>query len=248
MASGLLVVALGKCTRLLEYLPLEPKVYEFSVVFGKSTDTLDAEGNVVAESGVIPSESQLIDALKGFTGWIEQVPPQYSAIKIGGTPAYRLARRGVDVAMKPRVVTIYAVELRGYDKDEKRADFTVSCSAGTYVRSLAVDVTKAADAGAEGFVSRLRRTRTGRFDLSMAANFQSLPDAINYIIDAEDAVNPTQKVVIDDRLKAEVSSGRAVVIDRREGGTLIAFDGAGALSAVLKRVEGNRYHPVKVFN
>ena len=251
MASGLLVVALGKCTRLLEYLPLEPKVYEFSVVFGKGTDTFDAEGNVVAESGVIPSESQLIDALKGFTGEIEQTPPRYSAIKIGGTPAYRLVRRGVDVAMKPRAVTIYAVDLCGYDKGEKRADFSVSCSAGTYVRSLAVDITKAADAGAEGFVSRLRRTRTGRFDLSMAVNFQFLPDAINYIIDSKDAFNPTQMVVIDDRLKAEVSSGRVVAADGWEpggAGALIAFDGAGALSAVLKRVEGNRYHPVKVFN
>jgi hypothetical protein len=82
----------------------------------------------------------------------------------------------------------------------------------------------------------------------MAVNFQFLPDAINYIIDSKDAFNPTQMVVIDDRLKSEVSTGRAVIIDGREGDTLIAFDGAGALSAVLKRVEGNRYHPVKVFN
>jgi len=234
---------------LLEYLSLEPKIYEFSVIFGKSTDTFDAGGNITAESDIIPTESQLIGALQRFAGEIEQIPPRYSAIKIGGTPAYRLARKGVDVAMKPRPVNIYSVDLCGYDAGGKRADFTVSCSAGTYVRSLAIDVTKAADAGAEGFVSRLRRTRTGRFDLSMAVNFHSLPDAINYIISAKDAFDPALTAVIDDRQKAEVSNGRAVAIDGRDSGdTLIAFDGAGALSAVLMRDGGNRYRPVKVFN
>ncbi|MCL2181882.1 MAG: tRNA pseudouridine(55) synthase TruB [Chitinispirillia bacterium] len=255
MASGLLVVALGRCTRLLEHLSLEPKIYEFSVTFGRSTDTLDAEGNVIAESSVIPSSERLAGVLKNFMGAIEQTPPQYSAIKINGTPAYKLARKGVDMEMKSRSITIYDLAMCGYDISEKRADFTVSCSSGTYVRSLAADIVKAADVNAEGFVNKLRRTRTGRFDLSMAVDYQHLSDSINYIIDAGAAFDDPQKVVIDDAQKAEISKGRKIVINSTnpvvgKGGPesiLIAFDGAGSLTAVLKRVDGDKYHPEKVF-
>jgi tRNA pseudouridine55 synthase len=253
MASGLLVVALGKCTRLLQYLDLEPKVYEFSVIFGKSTDTLDAEGEVTAENDVLPSEDLLTDVLKNFRGTIEQIPPAYSAIKINGARAYDLARKGADAEMKPRAVNIYSVNLCGYDKDERRADFAVSCSAGTYVRSLARDI--AQTAGALGFVNKLRRTRTGRFDVSMAVGFESLKssdfasdDARNYIINANDAFDDDDKVIITDKQKSDISYGRKVLIDR--GGSndvLIAFDETGSLSAVLKRVDGNRYHPENVF-
>jgi len=248
MASGLLVVALGRCTRLLEHLSLEPKIYEFSVTFGKSTDTLDAEGGVVAESDIVPSADRLAGALKNFMGAITQIPPRYSAIKINGTPAYKLARRGVDVEMKSRTVNIYGLDMCGYDAGAGRADFTVSCSSGTYIRSLAIDILKAADAGAEGFVNRLRRTRTGRFDLSMAVDYQHLPDAINYIINAGDAFDDSQKVTLCDTQKEEISKGRKVVINNTgPGDVLIAFDRDGVLSAVLKRVDAGLYHPEKVF-
>jgi tRNA pseudouridine55 synthase len=253
MASGLMVVALGKCTRLLEYLPLEPKVYEFSVIFGKSTDTLDAEGNVVAESDVIPPEDQLIDIIKNFTGEQQQIPPQYSAIKISGTPAYKLARKGEDVEMKPRVVNIYSIDLRGYDGNEKRADFIASCSSGTYVRSIARDIAKAA--GAEGFVNRIHRTQTGRFYLSAAIDYQSLSspdtdprDITKYIAGANDIFGAAEKTVITDEHKKHISNGKKITLDKTvSGDTLIAFDGAGQLSAVLKRADGDCYHPQKVF-
>ena len=254
MASGLLVVALGQCTRLLEYLPLAPKTYEFSVTFGQSTDTLDAEGDVTAESDILPSADALTAALKKFTGEITQIPPRYSAIKISGVPAYKLARKGVDVEMKPRNVTIYNIGMTGYDAGGKRADFTVDCSAGTYVRTLAADIVKAADAGAEGFVSELRRTRAGKFNLSQAINFSHLRDAVNYIITPSGAFDDSVKLVITESQKAEISKGRAVAVNNRlaesageRGGALIAFDEEGSLSAVLKRVDGDRYRPEKVF-
>ncbi|MDR3012787.1 MAG: tRNA pseudouridine(55) synthase TruB [Chitinispirillales bacterium] len=251
MASGLMVIALGSSTRLLEYLSLEPKIYEFSVTFGRSTDTLDAEGDVVAESAVIPPESRLIDVLKNFTGSIEQIPPRYSAIKIDGARAYDLARKGVEVEMKPRVVNIYAIEMCGYDGGEGRADFTVSCSAGTYIRSLARDIVKAADINAESFVNRLHRTKTGRFDLSMAADYASMSDAENYIIDTGSAFGDDEKVIIADRQKIDISRGREITIDgidkNKIGDILIAFDESGFLLAALKKIDTNRYHPQKVF-
>jgi len=248
MASGLLVVALGRCTRILEYLSLEPKEYTFTVAFGAGTDTLDATGNVTAMSDVVPSFDRLTDAIKRFSGKIEQLTPRYSAVKIGGTPAYKLARRGDSVPMKPRTVNIYSLEMLGYDADERLAEFAVGCSGGTYVRSLAADIVKAASADAEGHVSRLRRTRAGRFNLSMAVKYETLRDAKNYFINVADAFDPKQRVIVTDNQKADISFGREVVIDGRESGdVLIAFDAGGAPAAVLKRSRGDHYHPNKVF-
>jgi tRNA pseudouridine55 synthase len=232
----------------LEYLPLEPKEYEFTVTFGASTDTFDAEGEITARSGVIPSRDELTGAMKSFSGEIRQVPPQYSAVKVGGVPAYKMARHGVSVDIKPRAVSIYSLEMRGYDAGAGVADFVVSCSGGTYVRSLAVDIVKAAGVGAEGHVSRLRRTRAGRFDLSMAIDFGQLAAAKNYIIVPAAAFAPCVKVVINGEQKADVSKGREVALGGSGGGSvLIAFDEAGGLAAVLKGAGGGRYRPDKVF-
>ncbi len=247
MASGILVVALGRCTRLLEYLPLEPKEYEFTVTFGTGTDTFDAMGKVVANSDVIPSRERLIDVINDFLGETEQTPPRYSAVKIGGTPAYKMARNGVSVDIKPRIVNIYSLEMRGYNVDEKSADFAVSCSGGTYVRSLAVDITKTANANAEGHVSRLRRTRAGRFDLSNAADFGNLSAAENYFINAASAFDKDMTIVVTDEQKADVSKGRDIVLSKNFGDVLIAFDKFGMLAAVLKKNDEDRYHPDKVF-
>ncbi|MDR2578265.1 MAG: tRNA pseudouridine(55) synthase TruB [Chitinispirillales bacterium] len=253
MASGLMVIALGKCTRLLEYLSLEPKIYEFSVIFGQSTDTLDAEGAVIAESGVLPSENQLKNILKNFTGEQQQIPPKYSAIKISGTPAYKLARKGEEVEMKPRAVNIFSIDLRGYNGDNKQADFIVSCSSGTYVRSLARDIAKTA--GAEGFVNRIHRTKTGRFDLSAAIDYQSLNnpdtslhDLTKHIVGAIDAFDITEKTIVTDDHQKHIKNGKKIILDKTVlNSTLIAFDESGQLSAVLKKADGDWYHPQKVF-
>jgi len=247
MASGLLVVALGQCTRLLEYLPLEPKEYEFTVTFGTGTDTFDAMGKITASSDVIPSRDILVDVIKDFCGKIEQIPPQYSAVKIGGTPAYKMARNGVSVDIKPRIINIYSLEMRGYNVDEKSADFAVSCSGGTYVRSLAVDITKAANINAEGHVSRLRRTRAGRFNLSNAANFGNLSAAENYFINAASAFDKDMTIAVTNEQKADVSKGREIVLSKDLGDVLVAFDESDTLVAVLNRTNGDRYHPDKVF-
>jgi tRNA pseudouridine55 synthase len=248
MASGLLVVALGRCTRLIEYLALEPKEYEFTVTFGASTDTLDATGNIVARSGVIPLRNELIDAMKPFLGEITQVPPQYSAVKVGGVPAYKTARGGGSVDIKPRIVNIYSLEMRGYDADGGRADFAVACSGGTYVRSLAAGIVKAAGGSAEGHVSKLRRTRAGRFDLSMAVDFERLANAKNYFIEVAAAFDADMRAVVSGDQKKAVSMGREIALGEAGlGDVLLAFDEAGALAAVLKRASGSRYRPDKVF-
>jgi tRNA pseudouridine55 synthase len=246
MASGLLLVALGNCTRLLQYLNLEPKVYEFSIKFGQSTDTLDAEGSVTASSGVCPSRQQLINIAKQFIGEQEQLPPLYSAIKIGGKPAYKFARQGVDVSLAPRSITVFSLELVGYDDGEAQADFVVSCSSGTYVRSLSRDIIKAA--GAEGFVNKLRRTKTGLFNVDKSVDYQNLENASNYITPPHEAFDDSQKVILNDEQKAAVFFGKDVELDcGRNEDFLIAFDKDNELTVVLRKADG-KYHPERVFN
>jgi len=246
MASGLLLAALGNCTRLLQYLSLEPKVYEFSIKFGQSTDTLDAEGNVTASSDVFPSRQQLTDIIKKFIGEQEQLPPIYSAIKIGGKPAYKFARDGVDLELKPRFITIFSLELSGYADDGTQADFIVSCSSGTYVRSLARDIVKGA--GAEGFVNRLRRTQTGLFHVGQSVDYENLENASNHLIPPHKAFSDDQKVILSDDQKAAVFHGRDIELDcdQREN-LLIAFDKDNELAAVLRKAD-EKYHPERVFH
>jgi tRNA pseudouridine55 synthase len=157
-ADGLLVVLAGRMTRLCPLASDMDKEYVAAVFFGKGTDTLDPEGKVVAE-GPLPTRAALEDALHGLRGTIQQIPPAYSAVHVGGKRAYKAARAGVALAIPPRQVTIYKLELLDWSGAE--AVLRISCSKGTYVRALARDL--AQSLGTCAFVSHLRRTRIGGF-------------------------------------------------------------------------------------
>lgn len=160
MATGLLVVGVGRATRLLRFLGELPKLYEGSGQLGMETDTLDAEGEVVRESPVDVSEDDLRSTIGTLVGEIEQVPPAYSAVKVGGEKLYRSARRGQAVDAPPRKVTVYSFELLAFDPPAS-FDFSVRCSGGTYVRSLVADVGSRLGCGAH--LTSLRRTAIGPF-------------------------------------------------------------------------------------
>lgn len=159
-ATGLLVVCLGRATRLAEYLTAHEKVYVGEVVLGSETDTGDAEGQVVAR-GEVPELDEAIRSRVAarFTGRIGQVPPSYSAVKVGGRRAYDLARRGEAVELAPRTVDVF--DLRLDWAGEGRLRMTVRCGPGTYVRSLARDLGRELGCGAH--LAALRRMRSGRF-------------------------------------------------------------------------------------
>jgi tRNA pseudouridine55 synthase len=163
-ATGLLLVGVGRATRLLRFLGDLPKVYEGRGILGVETDTLDAAGTVVRTSGVSAGERDLRSAMAGLTGDIEQIPPAYSAVKVGGERLYRSARRGEQVEAPPRRVHLDAFELVGFRAPA--FDFTVRCSAGTYVRTLVADVGRELGCGAH--LERLRRTAIGPFDVASA--------------------------------------------------------------------------------
>jgi tRNA pseudouridine55 synthase len=190
LASGVLPIALGEATKLCGRMLDATKAYDFIIRLGEETDTLDQEGEVVATSAVRPSRKQVEAVLGRFTGEIEQVPPAYSAVKIGGKAAYARTRAGEVVELKPRTVTIHSMslqdpgEMRDPPCQEQSRDCAIaldelalSCtvSKGTYIRSLARDIAHAL--GTLGHVSYLRRTRAGPFSLEQAISLDFLEEA-----------------------------------------------------------------------
>jgi tRNA pseudouridine55 synthase len=188
MATGLLLIGVGRATRLLRFLGEFPKLYEGTGVLGVETDTLDAEGEVVHEAPVDVDGGRLRTAMERLTGDVEQVPPAYSAVKVGGRRSYEAARRGEPVEAAPRRVHVYEFDLRRYEPPS--FDFLVRCSGGTYVRSLVAGVGQALGCGAH--LTALRRRAIGPFRVEDATR----PDAPGPLLPAERAVEHLAKVTL----------------------------------------------------
>jgi len=163
-ATGVLPLAFGEATKLIPYLEGTQKTYEFTLKFGTTTTTDDTEGEICSTSDKIPNQDEIEKILPQFTGEITQIPPKYSAIHINGERAYDLARRGKEFEIPSRKIKIYELLLKDYRKDKKEADFEVTCSKGTYVRTLGHDI--AASLKSCGHLTSLRRTKNGFFSLS----------------------------------------------------------------------------------
>jgi tRNA pseudouridine55 synthase len=165
LATGVLVLCLGTATRLAEYVQRMPKTYRAGIVLGARSDTDDADGTVTpSPAGTPPTLAELMDQVRTFVGTIEQVPPAFSAAKVTGRRAYSMARRGEDVHLAARAVTVYAIAVHGYTYPQ--LDVEVRCGRGTYVRSLARDLGQRLGCG--GYIASLRRTRVGCFDVAAA--------------------------------------------------------------------------------
>lgn len=162
-ASGVLPIAFGEATKLIPYVTDGSKEYEFTLKFGVTTDTLDLTGKITSSGGITPSKEQILSVLPSFIGEITQIPPAYSAIKIAGQRAYDLARQGQNVTIPERQITVYDLQLLDILPDSQ-ASFRVSCSKGTYVRTLGADI--ALKLGTCGYLTSLRRTKCGKFSLS----------------------------------------------------------------------------------
>ena len=195
LASGVLPIALGEATKLCGRMLDASKVYDFTVAFGVETAGLDAEGDVVATSAVRPTPAEVQAVLPRFTGPIEQVPPAYSAIKIDGRRAYDRARKGETVEMKARAVTVHALALRtGEGRELDSVTLTAHVSKGTYIRSLARDIARAA--GTVGHVTMLRRTKAGPFTLDHAISLDKL-NAFGQGAAQSDVILPLEAGLVD---------------------------------------------------
>ncbi len=173
MATGMLLVVIGKATKLQDALMSDDKVYTGTLKLGIETNSQDADGEVVAEHSIEGvSEEQLCEAFEHFLGAFEQIPPMYSAVKINGVPCYKLARKGQEVERKARPVTVHRYEISRIDLHTGEVDFLVHCTKGFYVRTYAHEIGQRLGCGAH--LTALRRTHSGQFDLSRALDVPTL--------------------------------------------------------------------------
>lgn len=241
-ASGLLLIAIGNATRLLQYIPGEPKTYQFGIHFGSQTDTLDSEGEVVYSGGRVPDQLSVYNILKNYCGKIMQVPPAYSAIRVNGVRAYKMARSGIEPELHSREIEIYSIGLLDYDQTLAQAQIQVTCSGGTYVRSLARDIS--IDLGTYGFASFVHRIGIGAFDIENAISADQLNDAEKNIIPLR-KIFTNNVLSITEEQKADVLYGRDLTLPNIDTDRVFAFCGEEFV-AVLNRVTVSLFHPATV--
>ncbi|MBN9565155.1 MAG: tRNA pseudouridine(55) synthase TruB [Alphaproteobacteria bacterium] len=252
-ATGVLPIALGEATKTVPYILQAHKVYEFSIVWGIETDTDDIVGRQLARSTVIPTAEAIAASLPLFRGKIQQVPPQYSAIKVNGDRCYKLARQGIKVAIPSREVEVYEFEiLKG--AGEAETWFRVHCAKGTYVRSLARDLAQSLEA--LGCVNRLRRVQIGKIDVQNAISLDylknlghSLGQGHGFIL-IPDALDDIPVIHVDQETARGLIKGRAVAVNFdgacQPGQVILCCFRGEALA--LGMTEGQKLYPKRVFN
>lgn len=176
LATGVLPLCLGEATKVSQFLLDSDKAYRARIKLGVRTDTADIEGEVIAtaDAGAV-TEAQIKSALTQFEGDIEQVPPMYSALKRDGQPLYKLAREGKTVEREPRSITVYSIELTGFDPQSQELEIEVDCSKGTYIRTIADDLGQIIGCGAH--IIALRRLKAGVFTLADSQSLEELEAA-----------------------------------------------------------------------
>jgi len=250
LATGILPLAIRAATKLAPYITDSRKSYVGSIELGVETDTLDAEGQVLrTHEGALPDEGAVAEALTGFEGEIEQVPPMYSAVKLSGVPLHRLAREGKHVERAPKKVRIDRIELVSYRSP--LVELSVECSPGTYVRTLADDLGRQLGCGAH--LRNLRRHRSGPFVLKAALTPDQLAEAAEsgkieqYLIPAVDVLG-LAVVQLGPEEARRVKHGCEVGASAKlaAGGRVAALEPSGELLAVMEVLPGRRLKPLRV--
>lgn len=247
LATGLLVVFVGRATRAVEFAEADSKEYLAGLSLGVSTDTQDITGNIVAESAALPDEAALREALGRFIGDIEQIPPMYSAIKIGGKKLYELARRGESVERAPRKITVSAIDIAGRDGDDYILN--ISCSKGTYVRTLCSDIGEALGCGA--CMSSLRRTRAGVFSVDDAHSLADIEAAVregrlsDIILQVDTLFTSFPKLTVSQSAAKRLKNGNIIKISAEDGEYKVYSDSDEFL--LLGRVECGKLKTIKSF-
>lgn len=251
-ATGVLPLAFGEATKLIPYLEGNEKTYEFNLEFGSSTTTGDIEGEILETSPKIPLKKDLIEIIPNFIGEISQTPPKYSAIHINGKRAYDLARNGQDFEIPKRTVTIKNLELKDYNKQTKTASFIVTCSKGTYVRTLGEDIAKSL--GTLGHLTSLRRTKSSFFKLSDTILLEKLKNIL-YTTPAKDVVLPVETFLCDitvialtDSEASKLKRGQAIENKHNFMSKSICAGLFNNKLVALVEVRDSFLSPIRVFN
>ena len=250
---GVLPIAVGKATRMVEFMQDEGKVYEGEITLGYSTTTEDASGEVVAETLVLnPLDEKLVDeAIASLTGPITQIPPMYSAVKVNGRKLYEYARAGKEVERPERQVTIYSFERTSpicYEDKLARFTFRVKCSKGTYIRTLSVGLGE--KLGYAAHMSHLTRTSAAGLQLDDALTLNEIEEKVqagelDFLHPLEIGTGDLVKVNLTPEQAEEVRFGRFIELEQMEN-QLAAFEGEKLLAILEKREQ--LYKPRKVFS
>ncbi|WP_102400681.1 tRNA pseudouridine(55) synthase TruB [Haloimpatiens massiliensis] len=206
MASGILPVCLGKGTKIIEYIMENHKVYITKLKLGVITDTYDREGRIIEEKNIENiSEERVREVINSFVGEIDQIPPMYSALKVGGKRLYELAREGIEIERNARKINIDSIEI--LDIDIPYVKFKVACSKGTYIRSLCYDIGKSLSLGATMW--ELERTENGPFKKENSQLLSTLDsnNVEDYCISIEDALNKYPKLVVKENTATLLRNG-----------------------------------------
>ncbi|WP_049618235.1 MULTISPECIES: tRNA pseudouridine(55) synthase TruB [unclassified Streptococcus] len=251
--TGVLPIALGKATRLIEFMQEEGKIYEGEITLGFSTTTEDASGEIVEKRAVSTdlSEAQLDAATAAFIGRIIQIPPMYSAVKVNGRKLYEYARAGQEVERPQRQIDIYSFERASsiaFENDCARFSFRVKCGKGTYVRTLSVDL--GAKLGYPSHMSKLERTGSAGMSLEDALTLEQITEKVaeddwSFLQPIENGIGDLAKVELTEEQVKEVQFGRFFPLEKQEEDRLAAFYD-GNLVAILEKREAV-YKPNKVF-
>ena len=258
LATGILPIALGEATKTVPFLMDADKTYRFTVAWGASTASFDRDGAVTATSPPRPGHDLVAKAMTAFVGEIEQIPPDFSAVKVNGARAYDLARQGSPLDLAPRKVVIHAARLTGGDRDH--AEIEVECGKGTYIRSLVRDLAVALDACAH--VSALRRTRVGAFTEERAVGLEFIERMcdtgapLEALLPVETPLDDIPAVAVTTEDAFRLTQGRSIVLLPRQVETLrAALSASRTVSALhsgrivaLCEMRAGRLNPTRVFH
>ena len=233
MATGVLPICVGDATKIAQFIIEATKAYDATLKLGATTDTLDADGKVLETRPVPPINAEVLErALSKFRGTIQQVPPMYSAIKIGGKRLYELARAGEEVERAPREVTVFELVLRDFTADEVK--LSVRSSKGFFVRSLAADLGEGLGCGAH--LTALRRTQSGPFTLAQAVPLTGIADA--KLVTMSDALRDVPELKLSSAEAGRVRHGGLVEVAPSLTGVHRVIDPSGLLLAISEAVKG----------
>ncbi len=251
LASGILPIGLGEATKTMPYIVDASKEYAFTVQWGTATDSDDKEGTITETGGRIPERAEIEAILSDFTGAIEQIPPAYSAIKIDGQRAYKLARDGQEVELKPRTVEIQSLTLTECNVETSEASFHVTCGKGTYVRSLGRDIAKAL--GTCAHITVLRRVRVGPFTLDKAISLEKLEElghsarAADTLLPITTALDDIPVLAVTEMEAQEIKFGRSFPASKaKQDGTYVLM--ADDVPLALAEASDDIIRPLRVFN
>lgn len=243
IATGVLVLCIGKATKLVDIITCEDKEYEATVKLGILTDTLDVEGNVIKTSNVSLDKEKLINTLNSFIGTYNQEVPIYSAIKINGKKLYEYARSGKKVSLPKRSVTIKNIEL--LDVSSNSYKFRVLVSKGTYIRSLIKDIND--KLGIIGVMSGLRRIRQGNFDIKDAVSLDDIENNNYKLLSITDVLADDKCIYIDDDFYNKIKNG--CIIDNVYNSKIVKFIYKNEIISIYKEYDKDKtkMKPYKMF-